>query len=202
MLNANHLPLRMLLPGVINQADIIFQTSIHILLPEFLRSQDAVTMEITILVGPFPVKLGRGSSQMNSQNSVSSCQSISDNIVTAIRLLIHVSYSLAKNRTQLRIHLPRVLRRFRFWEKILRDGSILSINIHGHGPLTAVAHHISKQKLNQPGIIFLSLSDQRLNILQEVIDPLQLVKIHGVVLRELKLFQPQIFLGYKACNIQ
>ena len=67
---------------------------------------------------------------------------------------------------------------------------------------TAVAHHVGEQVLNETGVRGLAGAHEGGHVLQEVVDALELVVVHGVVLGELELLDVQVLLRDEAGHVQ
>ena len=103
---------------------------------------------------------------------------------------------------QLRVEFAGVLRRFGLRVQVLRHGAVLLVHVHGHGPLAAVAHHIVQHVLEQTRVGRLALADQVRDVLQEVVDALELVEVHRIVLRELEFLDVHGLLGHIARHVE
>ena len=203
VLDTDLLALRMLLTRIVDQAHVAFQIGgTDVLLPEFHRRDLTIAVELAVLVGPLPVEALRRLAQVNCQNAVAGGGRFGDHRFDRSRIGIHVRDGRMQQATQLHVHFAGVLGGFGFREQILRNGTVLLVHVHGHGPLTAVAHHVGEQMLNQTGVGRFAGLHKFGHVLQEVVDALKLVVVHGIVLGELELLQTHVLLGHEAGHVQ
>ena len=206
MLDADLLALGVLGARIVHQAHVIFETGRpHVLLPEFDRRDLAVAVEFTVLVGPLPVEGDRRLTQMDGQDAVARRGGVGDDRLDLGGVAIcgvHVRHGGVQQVAQLGVHLTGVLGGFGFREEVLGHGAVLLVHVHGHGPLAAVAHHVGEQVLDQAGVGRLPGGHQGGHVLEEVVDALQLVVVHRVVLGELELLQVHAPLGHETGHVQ
>ncbi len=201
--DADLLALGMLLTRIVNEAHVAFQIGgTDVLVPELDRRDLTVAVEFAVLVGPLPIEALRRFTEVNRQNAVSCGGGLGDDRFDRRRIGVHVGHCGVQHATQLGVHLAGLLGGFGLREQILRNGAVLLVHVHGHGPLAAVSHHVMQQVLHETGIGRLAGLDQRRHILQEVVDAFQLVEVHGVVLGELEFLEAHVLLGHEAGHVQ
>ena len=206
VLDADLLALGVLGARIIHQAHVVLKTSrTHVLLPELNRRNLAVAVEFAILVGPFPVEGNRRLAQVDGQNTVAGSSGVGNNRLDLGGIAVsgvHVRHGGVQHVAQLGVHFTGVLGGFGLREQVLGHSAVLLVHVHGHGPLAAIAHHVGEQVLHQAGVGRLSGSHQSGHILKEVVDALQLVVVHRVVLGELELLQVHVLLGHETGHVQ
>ena len=203
VLDADLLALGVLAARIVHEAHVILKVGgAHVLLPELDGRDFAVAVEHALGVGPLPVEALRRLAQVNRQDAVAGGDGLGDLVVDRRRVGVHVCHGSVQQVAQLRVHSARVLRGFGLREQVLRHGTVLLVHVQRHRPLASVTHHVGEQVLDQARVGRLSGTNQRGDILQEVVDALQLVEVHRVVLGELELLDAEVLLGDETGHIQ
>ena len=202
VLDGDLLALGVLGARVVDQAHVILQAGVHVLVPELDRRDLAVAVELALLVGPLPVEALRRLAQVDRQDAVAGGHALSHDLVDLRGIGEHACHLGVQHRAQLGVHRTGVLGGLGLREQVLGHGAILLVDVHGHRPLAAVAHHVGEQMLHQTGVGGLAGLDQRGHVLEEVVDALELVEVHRVVLRELELLEAHVLLGNETGHVQ
>ena len=191
---------------VVDQAHVVGQVQRHVAGEELLRRQGPDAVELLLVVGPLPVDAGGRGAQVDGQDAMDvgddglACDLQLGGVHPQLRQLAQPVCAAAQHGLQHAVHPARVGGGLRLRHGLLGHHAVLAEQVHRHVPLTAVAEHRLEQEGDQPVV---SGGVGRLqHRLQEEVGPLELVPVHGVVLGELELLDPQLLLRSGTHEVQ